>query len=866
MGGYKPLYIAGNATGLVQERQQFILPNDAYPILQNAFVWREQIRRKQGYTLLGRLRRNLTAAAMGNISAGGAGTVTVNIFTGLGLTNEPQAEIQVGSQQTIVITIGAPISQTLTDTLGLGALVVTGAGPIVSATINYATGALTMVFSGAAGVSAATFTGAYYPTLPTMGIRSRDLSPINNELTVFFDTKYAYNFSATGFVEFIPGTTWSAGLPNANSNFFWTTNYWVSPGATGKKIFWATNFSGSTGDPIRYTNGTGGGTGVWIDFAPKINVANDVLAQCLCLLPFRGRLVAFNTLEGANLATSVAYPNRIRWAEIGNPIADISTIFPGVGDVVATAWRDDIRGKGGFLDIPTNEDIISVGFVRDNLVIYCENSTWQLRYTGRSIAPFQIEKVNTELGSGSTFSAVQFDTTLVGVGDKGIVECDSFKSYKIDVKIPDLVMNHFNNSNNGHKRIHGARDFLQRMAYWTYPETDSNGTFPDRRLAYNYENDSWAIFTDSLTTMGTFQPVSNRTWANPTGGLPSTKLSWGEANFSWGDRPAAILSLVGGNQQGYIEYLDSQDTNDPSLTIQSITANTTSPTQIGSVDHNLKTGAVISISDIPIGTAFASSLNNPKSGPITNSTQANPCQITSPLHSLVTGDRVSISGVVGMTQLNGFVYEITVTSVNDFTLNDVDSTLFTAYASGGVWTNQSRNVFGIVVNSANTFLLMKYDPDTREFSDPQLDPVPVVPYVGGAEISVRDNFRVVSKKFNFLEEAQNIQIGFIDLLVNESGDGHMTLNVYVNYDDNTAVNAFPENTDPAFNSVISTHDAEFSDSSKFNTRVFCAVRGNYITVEYTFSNAQMASSDQERDVQIDMQVIWMRPAGRIGNS
>ena len=54
MPGYQPLYIKGMETGLVQERQEFILPNDAYPILENAYLFREQIRRKQGYELLGR--------------------------------------------------------------------------------------------------------------------------------------------------------------------------------------------------------------------------------------------------------------------------------------------------------------------------------------------------------------------------------------------------------------------------------------------------------------------------------------------------------------------------------------------------------------------------------------------------------------------------------------------------------------------------------------------------------------------------------------------------------------------------------------------------------------------------------------------
>lgn len=848
MAGYQPLYIQGNKTGLVQEREEFILPTDAYPILENAFVWRERIKRKQAYELLGRLRRVLTGQALENTD--GSGNFSGNILAIFSL--EATAEIQVGS---VVVSDGTNI---FTDN-SLGVLVGVPGG---TGTINYVTGAITI--TGGAAASPLTIAFNYYPGLPVMGIRTRDLVGANSEMTVFFDTKYAYNFAASGFVEFITGTTWSSALTNANSNFFWTTNYWITPGAAGKKVFWATNFSGPTGDPIRYTNGTGNNTGAWINFAPQINAAVDRLTQCLALLAFRGRLVAFNTLEGANLATSVAYTNRIRWAAIGNPISDTSALFPAPGDVNINAWRDDIRGQGGFLDIPTNEDIITVGFVRDNLVIYCESSTWQLRYTGRTIAPFQIEKVNTELGAGSTFSAVQFDTSLVGIGDKGIVECDSYKSELIDIKIPDLVINHINSSNFGQKRVHGIRDFVQRLAYWTYPETDSNGTFPDRRLVYNYENDSWAIFTDSLTTLGTFQPVSNRTWANPTGGNPQNKLPWNKANFPWVNRPASILAIVGGNQQGYVEFLDEQTTNDESLTVTAITGNTTTPTVITSANHNMQTGYVVGISGIPLGTPFSNTLNNPLQGLITGATQANPCQITSSLnHNLSTGASVEISGVVGMTQLNGGLYTITVTGATTFTLDNVNSTAFTAYSSGGTWTDQAVNVFGVIVTGVNTFQLMKYDPITKEFSDPQLD-APAT-YIGGGQISVRDNFRIVSKKFNFLDQGQNIQIGYIDVLMDTDENGAISLNVYINYDDNDPSNT--QLSDTFFNVTIplSSSPLGTTNSSKTNHRVFCPTRGNYLTLEYTLSNAQMNGEDQGSDVQIDMQVIWQRPAGRIGN-
>src|ERR1700756_4100506 len=74
MAGYKPLKITGNESGLVQKREEFLLPDDAYPVLQNAYVWRERIKRKKGCSLLGRLQLNI---GMTN----GSGNLTVTIPT-----------------------------------------------------------------------------------------------------------------------------------------------------------------------------------------------------------------------------------------------------------------------------------------------------------------------------------------------------------------------------------------------------------------------------------------------------------------------------------------------------------------------------------------------------------------------------------------------------------------------------------------------------------------------------------------------------------------------------------------------------------------------------------------------------------------
>ncbi len=771
MAGYSPLKITGMTTGLVQEREEFILPDDAYPTLVNAYVWRERIKRKKGYRLLGRLQRTIgTTDAAGNL---------VVVLSPL--------PIQPGIAS---FTVGSAL---FNDPGGASPVALLGTGP-GTATLDRATGILTIVGSNALTVV------QYFPGLPVMGIRTQELANSAKDQTLFFDQNYCYIFNGITqqFEEYLPltATTWnSAGLDTSGTDFFWSTNYWTSSippfTTTGKKLFWVTNGSGGDaggGDPPKITDGT-----TWIDFTSGTwsqTSLTETLWNWLAMLPYRGRMVVFNTYEGLTASgkgSAMNFSNRIRWSTIGNPFIQFTPGPPAAG-----SWRDDIRGQGGFLDIPTSEDIVAVGFVRDNLVIYCERSTWQLRYTGRSIAPFQIERVNSELGSESTFSAIQFDTSLVGIGDKGVVECDSYKAERIDIKIPDFVFG-FNTLNNGLERVQGVRDFPNRLAYWTVPLvkfyptiSNTNWVFPTARLVYNYENDSWAIFNDSLTTLGTFQLQSSPTWLQITD-------YWKIYEDTWLDDDAEDFVIVGGNQQGFVERLDKNTVNDVSLFISNIVTTGLGPTVITSPSHNMQSGFVIGISGIPF---------------------------------LTTG-----------SDLNG-------------------------------------GVFAIDVIDQNTFTLFDFDPSDNEFDLPVTSNIPGV-YVGGGLINIRENFSIVSKKLNFLDEGQNIQMGYLDVLMPAVSGGEISINVYLNYDDvnpsntlanNQVVGTSPPIPDTFFNSTIPTAPSNFavaSEGTKFWQRVMCPTRSNFLTIQYQFSNAQMAGTPQEKEVQIDAQVLWIRKAGRM---
>jgi hypothetical protein len=74
---------------------------------------------------------------------------------------------------------------------------------------------------------------------------------------------------------------------------------------------------------------------------------------------------------------------------------------------------------------------------------------------------------------------------------------------------------------------------------------------------------------------------------------------------------------------------------------------------------------------------------------ITGASQANPCQITSVGHGFSNGNWVVITGVGGMTQLNGNTYIVAGVAANTFTLTDLDgnainSTGYGAYTGGGL--------------------------------------------------------------------------------------------------------------------------------------------------------------------------------------
>lgn len=541
----KSYLIAPFNSGLINNIEPWLTPEDAFQYLEDAYVWRGRVKKRFGYSYLGdtsldsRLRINL-----GTTDGNGDFSITVP-----GATFAVGQMFSIGTELFTVNATGTPA--TLLDT-----------GAATVATFNTTSGAL--VITGADATTAVYF----YPATPVMGLKLRETSNVNFEDTLGFDTQFAY-YRVSGAWERLGTAVWTGG----NADFYWTVNYrGTNPYET---YFYTVN--GIPADNIKYIPS---GSTTWTNLRPQLDAgATRYLETASIILGFKDRLLILNTIEDES-GSDRTYQNRARWSQNGDPTA------------AATSWLDDTPGRGGYVDAPTQEAITTAEFIKDRLIVYFERSTWELVYTGDATLPFRWQQINNELGAESRFSIIGFDKGAVGVGNVGVHSCNGVNVIRIDEKIPDEVFN-IHNGNDGPERVYGVRDYYRELVYWTFPDDTDDPTYPTNVLVWNYQNSSWAIFKDSFTCFGYFQKDSDLTWAE----LGTIYGTWAAWNDPWGGPRAQsqFPDIVSGNQEGYTHILDTEkSSNEASLYITDMDASTEELTVI---DHNLQEGDYVKVKD-----------------------------------------------------------------------------------------------------------------------------------------------------------------------------------------------------------------------------------------------------------------------------
>ena len=581
--------IAPLTTGLQTDLKPWLIPDDAFSQLNNAYVFRGRVRKRFGSAYMGmgpnpvqqalgsRLGiqlYNFTGSppylplmtdAFGNV----AGTVLGNIFKiGQGFS--------IGNTYYTVYQDGTPANMLRND------------GVNNTATYNTTTGGF-IILGGPANEPV-----YFYPAEPVMGLALYEIQPINNQPTFAFDTQFAYEF-LSGFWQYsgVQGYNTITDTPTSspqwhgtNTNFFWVENWdGVTPNVV---VMFVSNFNAhvpaplATDDPIwSYNNG------IWAVYSAPVPAVASVsplvpaytivkgdgtfIFTARIIVNFKNRLLLLNTIEQIPGGINNAYVNRCRYSHNGSPFSQIIVGSGTAAAIAPYAWLEpnqtfsitngsntavSIGDGGGFIDATTEEAIISSEFIKDRLIVYFERSTWELAYTGNEIIPFVWQKLNTELGSEAPNSTVPFDKVILTIGSTGVHACNGSNVERIDTKIPEQIFE-IDTTNQQVQRVCGIRDYYVEMVYWAFPSIDENpnDVFPNRILVYNYRNNSWSFNDDCITCFGYFEQESGLTWEN-------ANYEWEIANTTWnsGVLEAQSRQVIAGNQEGFV-FLVQADTS-----------------------------------------------------------------------------------------------------------------------------------------------------------------------------------------------------------------------------------------------------------------------------------------------------------------
>lgn len=810
---YKPQVGRNYKTGLQRNREPFIIEEDAFVDLVNAYVWRGRVKKKDGCSKLGRLRRDFTAYSIGN---SGASVWSFNLYTtaapaiGTGQTNK---DLVPG---TLVITFD---TVTFTDN-GAGVLVASVDPADNFGTVDYATGDITVTHIRAIG-AAATATFGYYPGLPVMGLPSRNLRTLMSNDLFGFDTVYSYIWNnATERFREAPSTlptTWSG----TNAQFFWPMNayeaLWVTNGTPGLHGYAITGISNAASAVVLLP----GHTLTTSDFVQFINVSgmteiNGLVGDITAVVAGVSITVninstAFGVYGAGGIATSPLRNTNgdgIRWyGEVGgqstwvnfNPAINGTTALMGCGIIVF--YRDRIV----CLDTYEGNSLTVASAIRyPQRARWCQNGT-----------PFYISPVPDNSNEG--VEAESWNETIPGRGS--YVDCPTTEQIVGACFLRDTLIVAFENST--WKLRYTNNELLPFVWERLDVEMGAEGRFsgvkfdkftlfvgnrgiiacdgvgvnridliiPDEVFSFANENSGpdriygirdfdnqvvyWTFPNDDEQNNIFPNRVLLYNYVDDNFGVlrdsftcygyweSSSDLLWEDATMEWQENNdpwwgrfgnALQPRVVAGNQLGYVMVVQILTSNDESMNIRTVTPGT--PGRIEILNHNLQSGEWI--------------------------------------------------------QLHNFISPFTA-------LNDV--------------------VVQVERIDADTLDLYYFDTVNR-VTVPYT--IAAGTYLGAGEASRVDNFRILTKKFNpMLDEAISVRMSQVDFYVTATAQGRFAVNLYVNDQNDSPAN--PPTSDNVLSNRVETfaNDYEIPGQGKYWHTLYNNVTGNLFQIEIKYEEDEM---------------------------
>lgn len=355
-----------------------------------------------------------------------------------------------------------------------------------------------------------------------------------------------------------------------NSNFFNATN-WDAPDSPA--YLYVTN----NVDPITLFNGTILSRPAFALYKASVTVLapsqvllpfrNDI-AKALDVQVFQDRLLIIRpTIYTSDLVGRALKPyaeNQAIYYSGRNSPLNLS--FSPQNLVLAT----EIAGNGGFEQASTGDIIQCEELIRDVLVVFFTNSTWILRYTANPTEPFRFYRLNVSRSTNAPYGSIAYDVTASSMGAKGLIESDGVGVERYDEDVIDV----FEDINqNAFGQCFAQKYDAQNQSWMLYPSTDNNSSTSDKIIVYNYLEKTWAIYEpnmgaliadptkpNTLSCLGLGFTTKDLIWNDfaPGGKYGPNGLTWDQANFTWNSHLEQDLSpsLLAGDQNGFVYVAD----------------------------------------------------------------------------------------------------------------------------------------------------------------------------------------------------------------------------------------------------------------------------------------------------------------------
>ncbi len=207
-----------------------------------------------------------------------------------------------------------------------------------------------------------------------------------------------------------------------------------------------------------------------------------------------------------------------------------------------------------FLLAPTSQPIRTFNYINTDLIVRFSNSERVFRYTGDAFDPFRWDSTNNSWQCDAPYCSLNYDTYFATVGKPAIVGSDGVNARRIDERIPDftdptrlsqqLPVPFMSQSNI--QQCYGQRfDDIKEgwICYNSKPEGETQLFASDNILAFNYLDETYAIYSFPLSCLGLGKVVTVQTWGTTKTTWEATEITWDSYQIQQGG-----LVALGGDQ------------------------------------------------------------------------------------------------------------------------------------------------------------------------------------------------------------------------------------------------------------------------------------------------------------------------------